>query len=198
MSTAEERLESLHQHIRLDTDCPLFQIRGEAVPGEGPAHARVFFLGEAPGKKELETGRPLVGNAGRAFNELLDSIGLKREDVYLTGAIKCRPPDNRTPKAPELNHCRGFLWEALEIIQPEVVCPMGTVALKLLLGNKASISRLHGQSVEHDGRLYFPLYHPAAWFYNEGLKPVMQEDFRRLGQLLLEKGILAAPLGVGR
>lgn len=189
MTDRGARLAELHQCIRADRGCPLWDERTQAVPGEGAAHARVFFVGEAPGEKEDRTGRPLVGNAGRVFDELLAAIGLQREAVYITGAIKCRPPQNRAPRAAELNHCRGFLWEALDIVQPEVVCPMGSVALKLCVGSKGAISRLHGQPLEHDGRLYFPLYHPAAWFYREALKPVLEADFHRLGELLHRRGI---------
>lgn len=185
---AEERLAELHRRIRKDGDCPLLALRTQAVPGEGPANARIIFLGEAPGEKEDETGRPLVGNAGRVFNELLASIGLDREQVYLTGAIKCRPPKNRTPRAAELSHCRGYFWEAVEIIQPELICPMGSVALKMVMGSKASITRLHGALAEHKGRLYFPLYHPAAWFYREELKSILEADFLKLGDVLRARG----------
>lgn len=184
----EDRLEALHRRIREDRACPLLEERVRAVQGEGPAGARVVFVGEAPGTREEALGRPLVGNAGRVFDRLLESIGLDRAGVYVTNAIKCRPPGNRAPRAAEVAHCRGFLDEALAVIEPAVVCPMGAAALKMVLGPKASITDLHGRPLERDGRWIFPLLHPAAWFYREALKAAIEDDFRRLGAFLRERG----------
>lgn len=146
-------------------------------------------MGEAPGAREEALGRPLVGSAGRAFDRMLALAGLQRQAVYVTNAIKCRPPGNRSPRAAEIAHCRGFLEEELAILQPAVTCPMGAVALKVLLGPEEPVSRVHGRPLARGGRVYFPLLHPAAWFYREELQAAVEEDFRKLGDFLRAQGL---------
>lgn len=163
------------------------------MPGEGPETARIVFVGEAPGENEDKTGRPLVGNAGRVFNKWLSLIGLSRGQVFLTGLLKCNPPGNRAPRAAEVRHCLPHLMAQLDAIRPDVVCTMGSHALKALLGKDSSLTKLHGIPQERDGVVYMPLYHPAAAFYREELKSQAEADFIALGELLHRMGLLPLP-----
>lgn len=184
-----DSLEVIAAAIAADPSCPFLETRTQPVPGEGPADARIAFVGEAPGKKEDETGRPLVGNAGRMFDKWLAVAGLQREQVFITNLLKCRPPGNRAPRAGEVQHCLPYLLQQLSAIKPAVVCPMGSHALKALLGSGASISELHGRPQEWEGVTYVPLYHPAAVFYKEALRAAAEADFASLGQLLAQRGL---------
>lgn len=190
-------LESIAARIAADGECPFLDTRRQPVPGEGPETARVVFVGEAPGAKEDQTGRPLVGNAGRVFDHWLSLAGLRREDVFITNLLKCHPPGNRAPRAAEVKHCLPYLMQQLSVIGPRVVCPMGSHAVKALLGREASISKLHGVPQEQNGVLYVPLYHPAAAFYREELKTQAETDFEALGDLLRQRGLLPVPPALG-
>lgn len=188
VSGLEAEMAGVEAEVAACRRCPLAEGRVRAVPGEGPAPARVMFVGEAPGEKEDETGRPFVGNAGRVFDKLLAEAGLKREDVFVTGAVKCRPPGNRNPRAGEIEACRPYLERQLAAVRPQVVCAMGRAALRALLGREPppelSLSRAHGRAVRRDGYWLFPTYHPAAAFYRQELKQALEDDMRRLGGFL--------------
>jgi len=179
-----EDLKRIEEEITACNRCPLAAGRTNPVPGEGPLDAQVMFVGESPGEKEDLAGRPFVGNAGRVFDRLLENAGLRRDEVYVTGILKCRPPENRAPRATELKACKDFTLRQIEQVRPRVVCLMGSHAIKALLGSKAALNRMHGQPVRKNGLVYFPTFHPAAAFYNEDLRPVMEEDMRRLRHLL--------------
>ena len=150
------------------------------VPGDGNPDAAVVFVGEAPGKTEDELGRPFMGRAGKLLDELLAEAGVVRADVWITNVVKARPPKNRDPKAPEIAHWMPFLERELELIQPQLIVPLGRHALKHF-APEAKIGEVHGTLF--DGRL-FPLYHPAAAMYNQTLKATLFEDARALGALL--------------
>lgn len=181
--------------IAADPKCPFIDTRTQPVPGEGPETARILFVGEAPGENEDKTGRPLVGNAGRVFNKWLSLIGLPREEVFVTGLLKCHPPGNRAPRAVEVKHCLPYLIQQLEVIRPAVVCTMGSHALKALLGREARLTTMHGIPRERNGVVYMPLYHPAAAFYREELKAQTEADFIALGERLHQMGLLPLPPG---
>ena len=155
-----------------------------AVPGEGPQAAKVMFVGEAPGEQEDNLGRPFVGAAGKLLIELLESIGLRREEVFITNTVKCRPPNNRPPRKDELAACRDYLVRQFWLIRPRAVCPLGNSAIRALLTPKESVSELHGVKVEKDGITYLPMYHPAAALYTFALRKVMEEDFGKLRAVL--------------
>ena len=140
----------------------------------------MVFVGEAPGKTEDELGRPFMGRAGKLLDELLAEAGVVRADVWITNVVKARPPKNRDPKAPEIAHWMPFLVRELELIQPQLIVPLGRHALKHF-APEAKIGEVHGTLL--DGRL-FPLYHPAAAMYNQTLKATLFEDARALGALL--------------
>ena len=179
VATTEEVLE-LHRRVRECTACPLHLTRTLAVPGYGPVTARVMAVGEAPGENEDREGKPFVGAAGRLLTSLLESVGLDRRDIYITNIIKCRPPRNRDPEPLEVEACSPFLDEQIALLQPDVILLLGRHALNRLLPDAGGISRLHGERVQREDRVYVPLYHPAAALYNGALKETLEADMRRV------------------
>ena len=178
-ATTEEVLE-LHGRVRECTACPLHLTRTLAVPGYGPVTARVMAIGEAPGENEDREGKPFVGAAGRLLTSLLESVGLDRRDIYITNIIKRRPPRNRDPEPLEVEACSHFLDEQIALLQPDVILLLGRHALMRLLPDAGGISRLHGERLQRDDRVYVPLYHPAAALYNGSLKETLEADMRRV------------------
>ena len=150
------------------------------VPGEGSPSAAVMFVGEAPGATEDELGRPFVGRAGKLLGELLAESGLVRADVWITNVVKARPPKNRDPKAPEIAHWMPVLQQEIELIEPQLIVPLGRHALKHF-APEAKIGEVHGTLV---GERLFPLYHPAAAMYNQTLRATLFEDARALGDII--------------
>lgn len=185
----EQALELLAAKIRVCVECDLAQSRTQAVPGEGSAHAKIMFVGEAPGSMEDKTGRPFVGPSGRFLDSMLADIGLERADVFIGNVNRCRPPGNRDPLAWEVAACNPWLRAQLRVIRPKVVCPLGRFALEALVDPKAKISKVHGQPIEKDGILYVPLYHPAAALHRQDLRDTLIADMRRLKALLVERGL---------
>jgi uracil-DNA glycosylase family 4 len=183
-------LEVLHERIRRCTLCQLHAGRTNAVPGEGPAGADVMFIGEGPGFHEDKQGRPFVGAAGQFLEELLASIGLKREDVFITNVVKCRPPANRDPESDEIEACRVYMDRQIELLQPKMVVTLGRFSMARYFPN-AKISRIHGQPKKMDGVIYYPMYHPAAALHQPSLRRTVQEDMLRIPQLLAEMDQLA-------
>jgi len=172
--------------VRICRSCPLCETRMNAVPGEGSETAKVMLVGEAPGGQEDIQGRPFVGAAGRLLNELLESIDLKRDEVYITNVVKCRPPNNRPPRKDESTACLGYLNRQIALIHPKVVCPMGNSAIRTLIqpSESDSVTSLHGIPLDIQSVTYLPMYHPAAALYTASLKKVMEEDFRKLRGIL--------------
>lgn len=163
------------------------------VPGEGNPLSEVVFIGEAPGEQEDKQQRPFVGNAGKFLEELLLSIGLKREDVYITNVVKFRPPENRDPTPEEKEACMPFLQMELAIIRPKVIVPLGRHAL-LHFFAKLSIGEAHGKPQRlTDGLTIFPIYHPAAALHNPGLRQSLKDDFQALGAFLREQASAPRP-----
>ena len=178
-------LDDLHQSIRSCTDCALHRTRTQAVPGEGPPQAKVMFVGEGPGYQEDRQGRPFVGPAGHLLNQLLASIGLKREEVFITNMVKCRPPNNRDPFPGEVAACNKYLVAQVDSIRPQVIIPLGRHALANWFPSE-SISRVHARPRRVENLTIFPLYHPAAALHNEALAETIRQDFQVLGRLLHE------------
>lgn len=183
-SLAERAFEEIQERIAKCTKCPLHESRSNPVPGEGPPQARVIFIGEAPGVEEDKQGRPFVGPAGRFLDSLLELAGLRREEIFITNIVKCRPPGNREPKPNEVGACKEYLMAQIAAISPKVVCLLGSPALKTVLDPKLSISRVHGTPFRKQGLLFVPLYHPAAALHRQDLRPVLKEDFMRLKKIL--------------
>ena len=176
-------LDVIHQTIRSCRDCDLYRGRTNAVPGEGSPHAEIMFIGEGPGFNEDKQARPFVGAAGQFLNLLLSSIGLVREDVFITNMVKCRPPNNRDPYPGETEACSHYLDEQIEAIKPKIIVPLGRHALARWFPN-GSIGRLRAKPKRFGDLMLFPLYHPAAALHNGGLRAAIEEDFAKLGALL--------------
>ncbi len=175
-----KRLDELAAQIRVCTRCPLHASRTLAVPGDGRYTARVMIIGEAPGKEEDETGHPFVGAAGRFLEHVLAGTELARRDLFITNTVKCRPPKNRTPKRLEVETCTtNYLFEQIELLNPQLVMLLGGVAAKKVLGVK-SVNEARGQIIKHEGRKYLVGYHPAVRFYREDLGAKVKEDFALL------------------
>lgn len=179
-----DQLAQIASEVKACRKCRLCETRKNAVPGEGPGTVEVMFVGEAPGGQEDFDGRPFVGAAGKLLTELLASINLSREQVYITNIVKCRPPNNRPPRKDESAACRSYLEREIIQIHPKVICPMGNSAIQALLSSNDSVTSLHGRSVDKGGVTYLPMYHPAAALYTASLRAVMAEDFRKLRGLL--------------
>jgi DNA polymerase len=163
--------------------CDLCHSREKGVPGEGPPKAEIMFIGEGPGFHENMQGRPFVGAAGELLVELLDGIGLKREQVFITNVVKCRPPGNRDPQPEELMACNPYLEKQLQIINPKVVVTLGRFSMARFIP-QAKISEIHGQPVKVKGMLVVPFFHPAAALHRPSLRPVVEEDFAKLPDLI--------------
>ena len=178
-------LEEIAQRVHVCTDCPLSESRTHAVSGEGPPNAEIIFIGEGPGYHEDQQGRPFVGPAGRFLDELLASIGMKREEVFIANMVKCRPPNNRDPLPAETSACSKYLDEQLELLRPKLVVTLGRFSLAKFFP-KESISRVRGKARKVDGLLVYPMMHPAAALHRQELRKVIEEDFRAIPALLKE------------
>jgi uracil-DNA glycosylase len=178
-------LDAIAEEIRGHVPCG-FAICEQAtnlVPGEGSATAVVMLVGEAPGAREDETGRPFVGGAGRLLDNVLAEAALERADVFITNVVKARPPGNRDPKTDEVAHHRPWLDAQLEVIAPALVVPLGRHALARFAPD-LKISEAHGRVVQRDGLTLFPMYHPAAAMRSTRLRTAMAEDARALREAL--------------
>jgi DNA polymerase len=149
--------------------CKLCHERKNAVPGRGNLNSKILFVGEAPGKNEDNLGLPFIGFAGKILEESLKKAGLRREDVYITNIVKCRPPNNRVPENDEINTCLQYLRTEIQIISPTIVCVLGATALQSLL-NLKNLQKYHGKIITNDNIKYFITYHPAATIYNNDLR----------------------------
>jgi DNA polymerase len=183
-------LTELHDEIAICQRCDLAKGRTQTVPGEGSENAEIMFIGEAPGFHEDRQGRPFVGAAGRFLEELLANIGLSREEVYICNVIKCRPPGNRDPLPDEIEACKPFLDRQIELIQPRLIVTLGRHSMARYFPN-ASISRIHGQPKRIGGRIYYPMFHPAAALHQPRWRSAVEEDMLKIPQILQEAEGLA-------
>lgn len=172
------------------TKCRLATGRTQVVFGSGSPEADLMFIGEAPGFHEDKQGLPFVGAAGQLLTELLNGIGLSRDDVYIANTLKCRPPGNRDPMPDEIESCKPYLLEQIDLIDPRVLCTLGNFSTQLLLGRKVGISRVRGQRFEFRGRIMIPAFHPAAVLHGGGRASeqmhLLEQDFKLLRTLLDE------------
>lgn len=176
---AVETLAGVASQVRVCEMCALHFSRKNAVPGEGPSDAEMMFIGEGPGFYENEQGRPFVGQAGKFLEELLAQIGMKREQVFITNVVKCRPPGNRDPLPDELFACNGYLERQIEAINPCIVVTLGRFSMAKFLPN-TRISEIHGHPAWVNQRLIVPMFHPAAALHQPSLKSTVMDDFKRL------------------
>lgn len=178
-------LDAIASYVRSCTRCTLSESRTLAVPGEGSQFPSIMFIGEGPGFNEDQQGRPFVGRAGALLEELLALVPLRREDVYITNVVKCRPPENRDPSPDEVKACWPFLEAQIRLLQPRVIATLGRHSLMRLFPD-ARISDRHGTIMKwRDGIIVFPLYHPAAGLRSTRLKEALQEDFVKLPQAVI-------------
>lgn len=180
-------LEKIAEAVSTCKKCELHHSRSKGVAGEGPSTADIMFIGEGPGFHENMQGRPFVGAAGDFLVELLAGIGMKREEVFITNVVKCRPPGNRDPLPDELQTCAPYLDRQLQIINPKVIVTLGRFSMARFIPN-AKISEIHGQPVRVKGMLVVPFYHPAAALHRPSLRSVVEEDFARLPELIQNAG----------
>jgi DNA polymerase len=176
-------LDTIAKDIQSCTACGLHETRTQAVPGSGAPDARIVFVGEAPGAQEDEKGLPFVGQAGKLLDQLLESIGLDRGQVYIANVIKCRPPDNRPPRKGEIAACRHFLDRQLAAIRPKLVVTLGRFSLNHFCPD-ASITQVHGQVQQADELSIYPVFHPAAAFHRNAWREALAEDFDRIPKVL--------------
>ena len=176
-------LDDLERRVHSCTACTLAEKRTNAVPGEGSPTADLMFIGEGPGFYEDRDGRPFVGPAGKFLEELLASISLTREDVYITNMVKCRPPNNRDPLPGEIESCRPFLDEQMETIAPKVIVTLGRYSFAKFFPGE-SISRARGKPRPWMTMMLYPIYHPAAALHNPNLRSTIMGDFGRLPSLV--------------
>jgi uracil-DNA glycosylase len=191
--TVEDRREALielYRDVSACTRCPLHAGRTRAVFGAGNADADLLFVGEAPGAEEDRQGLPFVGRAGQLLNQLLEGIGMRREDVFVANILKSRPPGNRDPQPEEIEACWPYLERQIQLIEPRVIATLGNFATKKLTGSRVGITRVRGTPQVHELAartvFIFPLLHPAAALRTPSLADTLREDFAKLPALLAE------------
>jgi DNA polymerase len=190
--SVDQTLAQVAREVAVCEKCVLHHSRKKAVPGEGPAQCEIMFIGEGPGFYENEQGRPFVGAAGKFLDELLAQAGLKRENVWITNIVKCRPPGNRDPLPEEIAACNGYLERQIQAVDPSIIVTLGRHSMgKFIPG--AKISAVHGQMRRVGDRFVIAMFHPAAALHQASLKPALLADFARLPQLLEQ-----ARKGLGR
>ncbi len=179
----QRALNDLYAEVRKCSRCSLHAGRTNAVPGAGPIDAEIMFIGEAPGFHEDQQGQPFVGASGQLLNELLEKAKIDRDKVYIANVIKCRPPGNRDPREEEVASCKSYLDEQIELIDPKVIVTLGRYSMARAFTDE-KVSIVHGRPRRVDGRIYFPMYHPAAALHQPSLRRIVEEDFVRLRDLL--------------
>lgn len=181
------QFEKLKKEALLCKGCPLYKTRKNLVFGVGNINAKLFFVGEAPGREEDLQGIPFVGRAGELLTKIIEAIDLKRSDVYIGNILKCRPPENRAPEPDEANACINFLKRQIEIVKPLVICALGKHASQNLLNTEVPISKLRGKFCDYNGIKVMPTYHPAYLLRNPADKRLVWEDFKKIKAELLTK-----------
>ncbi len=189
--TLPELAKSLH-NCQL---CKLAKLgRTQVVFGVGNPHASIMFVGEAPGFNEDQKGEPFVGAAGKLLNDLLTSAGLSRDQIYIANVIKCRPPNNRDPEPDEVETCKPFLMQQIQMIRPQLVCTLGNWATQTLLERKVGITKVKAQAFYMKDFVIFPLLHPAAALHQGNLLDTLKEDFKKLKEFLDKHSKPAEPV----
>lgn len=176
--TDEVRVARIAAEVRQCTLCRLHEARSRAVPGEGPGQARILLLGEAPGGEEDASGRPFVGRAGRLLDRALESAGLRREQVFITNVVKCRPPGNRSPRADEVRACHPYLSRQLDALEPAVIVTLGGVGLRALFPHRR-VGEQRGRPLTYREIPVVATYHPAAIRFGRDRRGWLVEDLRR-------------------
>jgi uracil-DNA glycosylase family 4 len=179
-------LPLLRKQVSKCRKCPLAATRTNTVFGEGSNNARLMFIGEAPGEEEDLQGKPFVGRAGKFLDQMIEKIGLRRDEVFICNVLKCRPPNNRDPEPVEVKACKSYLLSQLELISPKIICTLGKHAYNTLLGVDEKITRIRGVLTSYNRIKLLPTYHPAFLLRNQNRITEVWEDMERLKQLLRE------------
>ena len=179
-------LSELYEEIALCQQCEIAKYRTKTVPGEGAENADIMLIGEAPGWHEDQQGRPFIGPAGRYLDQLLASINLKREQVYIANVIKCRPQGNRDPLPTEIRNCRKWLERQIELIRPKMIVTLGRYSMAMFFPGK-SISKIHGTAQKRDTTIYYAMYHPAAALHQQSLRQTIEADMLKIPSLLTQE-----------
>ncbi len=185
-------LKQVAADVRACQACALASGRKNAVPGEGPADAEIMLIGEGPGFHEDQQGRPFVGPSGQFLTELLASAGYKRSEVFIANVVKCRPPGNRDPVPDEIAACRPYLDRQIALISPKVIITLGRFSMARWFPNER-ISSIHGRARRIEGRIIIAMFHPAAALHQPALREAIEEDFRRLKDIIAEARKQAEP-----
>jgi uracil-DNA glycosylase family 4 len=180
-------LTELYEEIARCQQCEIARTRNRVVPGEGAEDADILFIGEAPGWHEDQQGRPFVGPAGQYLDQLLNTINLNRQQVYIANVIKCRPPNNRDPLPGEIANCRKWLNRQIELICPKIIVTLGRYSMAMFFPGK-SISKIHGTAQKRDGIIYYAMYHPAAALHQQSLRRAIEADMLKIPSLLTQVG----------
>lgn len=183
--SSEELLKEVAVEVSTCSKCNLCKGRTKAVPGEGSLNAKVLFIGEGPGFHEDRQGRPFVGPAGQFLEELLESINLRRSDVFITNVVKCRPPNNRDPLPEEIAACNEYLDRQIAALKPRVIVTLGRFSMAKFFGSE-KISAIHGRARKKDSYICIAMYHPAAGLHQNSLKDVIREDFKKIPLVIAE------------
>jgi uracil-DNA glycosylase len=181
---AQETLAEIEQDLGDCQRCKLAPTRNKIVFGQGDPHAALVFIGEGPGADEDEQGLPFVGRAGKLLNRMIQSIDMKREEVYICNIVKCRPPMNRTPEKDEVDACSPFLFRQIQAIKPRLICCLGSPAMKTLLGIKEGITKVRGQIFDFAATKVLVAYHPAYILRNPREEKILREDFEKIREFL--------------
>jgi DNA polymerase len=179
-----ETLEQIRQDLGDCRRCKLAPTRKTIVFGEGNPHAELVFIGEGPGADEDEQGLPFVGRAGKLLNRMMQTVGLKREDVYICNVVKCRPPGNRTPEKDEVDACSPFLYRQIEAIKPRLICCLGAPAVRTVPGIKEGITKIRGQFYDFGSTKALATVHPAYVLRNPREEKILREDFEKIRDFL--------------
>ena len=180
----------LKEQILACQKCPLFRERKNAVPGEGSFEAELMFVGEAPGRDEDIQGRPFVGRAGQLLTRIINAMGFQRAEVYITNVVKCRPPQNRTPHREEIEECKGYLLEQIDLVEPRVIVTLGKVATDFFIRSRQGMTALRGEFREFGQIRIMPTFHPSYIIRNEGnkrIKRMVWEDMKKVMAFLGKK-----------
>ena len=178
-----ETLKKLNQEIRNCKRCSLWKTRKNVSPGEGPTHAKIMIVGQAPGREEDFQGRPFVGRAGKFLNQLLKLARIKREKTFLTAPVHCFPPKNRKPTKQEIEACLPYLKKQIEIINPKKFILLGEIAFSVFFPNK-KLSDFRGKFIKKAGKEYFVSYHPAAGMRFPRIRKILEKDFKKIGKTI--------------
>ena len=183
-TATEESLEDIARRVLSCKLCPLARTRTKAVPGEGDSKARLLFVGEAPGHDEDVQGRPFVGRAGQLLTKIIEAMSFRREDVFITNVVKCRPPENRTPVREEADACGPYLTAQIEILNPKVIVSLGKSATDFFIRNARGMTQIRGEFYEYRGIPVMPTFHPSYILRQESIKSVKKQVWQDMQKVM--------------